>query len=1080
MQKINIRELLRMRTDQQIRPLHIELGTRSLEKIGELNNIQSVTYHPQLNGADELTFTVYKENNGERCRLWEALTDFRLVWVKEYNEWFQIQVNIDESGTVTQKCITAFSLCEAELSQIMLYDIEINTDSDIARKDADQLTVLYDPDAKNRSLLHRVLEKAPHYSIAHVDNTLRLIHHSFSIHQTSIYDFMNGTLAEQIGCLFLFDTNTRQIYVYDLQTTCLHCGYRHAQSFKECPECNSPSVHEAYGHDTTIYIDKTNLGNAITLTSNTDAVKNCFRVLGGDDLINASVRMIKPDGSPYIYYFSEDVKSDMPPALQKKMADYNLLFSDISETRPFALDAALTIQYNDVIQYIHNYYPDQPLPKLKPVYTGFNDFISCYYDVLDAALYLESGMMPSRIATDKNAQSQLALLTTASLSPVAVTDVSKLSVYSADSAVLAMAKTLIDTGMYKVELFDSSFVSQTWTGKFRLTGYANKEDTAQSTAAVSIEINDDYKAFVEQKIAKAMSKINDADLTDLYQVKDLKVFQSELHRYCAARLTAYESAFQTAVDVLIEQGMGNENDDLYHSMYLPYYEKLMALQKELLTRSQQTGIIDNVQSALETLISDIQEKLDLESYLGTDLWKVFVSYRREQEYQNENYISAALNNKELIQRAQQLLSAAQQELIKSGEKQYSISAGLQNLLLLTDGDGNHIFEPLFDDFTLGNFIHCKIDGRLYQMRLTDVTINYDDVSSFSCTFTDIARTGSPTVHDIKEILSLSKSMATSYGAVKKQASNGQQANFTLEKLQKEGLDSALYNVVSTNAQTVIDEHGLLSRGYDDINNIYSDEQMRLNGTNLLFTTNAWRSSKSAVGKQKYTLNGHTYEEYGANADFMISGKIIAGDLYSANYYTDSDGNLTNGSHIDLTNGSFSLADGKIHYDNDNKKLTLKDFDLNWSVSADDAENSTASVGELLRNTSTALTQNSQKIQQSKDNLTALKAEINAGLNHITAEFTTLNNKVDGSTQTITTMIRESANGIEIGRTDSSLKAQFCSDKIEFTENNTLVASIDNGKFYGADMELTESGSFKMGRQVWLRRGNGHLSLKALY
>lgn len=1080
MKKINIRELLRLRADRQVRPLHIELGSRSLEKRGEINNIHSVTYHPQLHGADELSFTVYKQNNGEHCRLWEELTDFKLVWVKEYDEWFQIKVDIDESETITRKLITAVSLCEAELSQIMLYDLEINTESDIVREDYVQPTVFYDPDAVSHSLLHRILEKAPHYSIAHVDDTLRHIQRSFSADQTSIYDFMNQTLAAEVGCLFLFDTNTRQIDVYDLQTTCLDCGYRSTESFRKCPECNSHIIHEAYGRDTSIYIDKTNLGNSITLSSNTDAVKNCFRVLGGDNLMNASIRMLKPDGSPYIYYFSEDAKSDMPALLQEKMNAYNMLYADIADVRPFSLDAALTAQYNEMTEYVHHYYPDQLLPKLKSVYTGFSNFVSCYYDVLDAALYLENGMMPSRKTAEKSAKSQLELLTAASLSPVAVADVSKLSVYSADNAVLSMAKTLIDTGMYKVELFDSTLVSQTWSGKFRLTGYADKEDTAQSATTIQIEINDDQTAFAEQKITKAMAKINDPDLMDLYHIKELKLFRSELHRYCAKRLSAYESAYQTAVDVLIEQGIGSEASDLYKEMYLPYYERLTALQNELLLRSQQIEIVYNVQSALETLISETQECLNFEKYLGNDLWKIFVSYRREQEYRNENYISDGLDNTALIQKAQELLSAAQQELIQSGEKQFMISAGLQNLLLLTNDNGDCIFEPLLDDFTLGNFIHCKIDGTLYQMRLTDVTVNYDDISSISCTFTDAARTGSSSVYDIREILSRSKSMAASYGAVKKQASQGEQASYTLEKLQKEGLDSALYNVVSTNAQTVIDEHGLLSRTYDDINDVYSDEQMRLNGTNLLFTTNAWRSCKNAVGKQKYTLNGNTYEEYGANADFMISGKIIAGDLYSANYQTDPDGSLTSGSHIDLTNGSFSLADGKIHYDHENKKLTLKDFNLNWSVTADDAETATASIGELLRNTGSTLSQTSQKAQQTSENLNALKTEINADLHQITAEFTTLNTKLDGSTQAVSTMIRESADGIEIGRTDSRLKAQFNNDKIKFTENNTLVASIDNGKFYGTDMELTPSGSFKMGRQIWLRRGNGHLSLKALY
>lgn len=1066
MQKINVKELLRLGADNQIRPLHIELGSRSLKKLGELENVCAVSYHPQLTGPDELSFTVYRDNNGVRCRLWEAILDFKLVWVKEYNEWFQIKITLDESETVPKKNITATSLCEAELSQILLYQIEVNTESDIARDDYTTPTLFYHPEVPSSSLLHRILEKAPHYTIAHVDKTLCHLQRSFSIDQTSIYDFMTGTLAHEAGCLFLFDTNTRKIYVYDLQTTCLDCGCRRETPFKTCPECGSSLIHPAYGYDTSIYIDQTNLGNALTLSCNTDSVKNCFRVLGGDALLNAALQMIKPDGSPYIYYFNEEQKRDMPAALLEKMADYDRLYENFANTQVFLLDSERATDYNDIVRYILTWYPGQMISPLGASCTGFTSLTVQYYNTLDTGLYLKNGMMPAFETAEKTAASQLELLTTANLSPVAVTDAGNLSIYTADSAVLAMAKALIDTGLYKVEILESKLVSQTWQGKFKLTAYADKEDTAQSETVIHVEINDDYTAFVQQKITKAMAKINDPGLMDLYRITDLNEFERELCRYCAARLTAYENAYQTAVDVLIEQGIGSPDSDLYTGLYLPYYERLTALKTALNARNRQLETVQAVQAHFETLIADTRNALDFEAYLGPDLWKTWISYRREQEYRNENYVSDGLDNAALIHKAQELLSVAQQELVKSGEKQISITASLQNLLLLTDSNGNRIFEPIFEDFTLGNFIHCKIDGRLYQLRLSDVTLHYDDLSTLSCTFTDAKRSGSASVGAIQEILAQSKAMATSYGTVKKQASQGNQAGYTLEKLRQEGLNSALYNVMSTNARTVIDDHGLLSRSYDDINDRYSDEQMRLNGTNLLFTTNQWRSCKSAVGRQKFTLNGIVQEEYGVNADFILSGKIIAGDLYSANYRTDSNGTLVSGSHMDLTDGSFSLADGKIHYDPAAKKLTLKDFDLNWSISGEPSDSETTGMADFLRNTGSAVN--------------ALKAELNAGMDQITAKFTTLETKMDGSTMAVTTLIRESADGIEIGKSDSALKAAFKNDRIEFTENSTVIAAIDQGKFYGTDMELTESGSFKMGNQIWLRRGNGHLSLKSLY
>jgi hypothetical protein len=53
----------------------------------------------------------------------------------------------------------------AELSNIRLHDVEINTESDIEREDYTKATVFYAPADTQNSLLHRVLEKAPNYKI---------------------------------------------------------------------------------------------------------------------------------------------------------------------------------------------------------------------------------------------------------------------------------------------------------------------------------------------------------------------------------------------------------------------------------------------------------------------------------------------------------------------------------------------------------------------------------------------------------------------------------------------------------------------------------------------------------------------------------------------------------------------------------------------------------------------------------------------------------------------------------------------------------------------------------------------------
>lgn len=929
MQKINVKNLLRMqKTGQGIRPLHIILGNRNLEKFGEIINIpaDSITHHPQFNAVDELSFNVYKEKNDEIENLWDKIIDFKTVYVKEYDEWFEITVSVDESEKNTKKLVTAKSLCEAELGQVILHDIEINTEDDITREEYTEPTIFYNSDKKDSSLLDRIFEKAPGYTIAHVDETLLKIQRSFSIDGTSIYDFLTSTFSQEIGCIFLFDSNTRSVYVYDMETCCLDCGYRSEDAFTICPECGGTILHEPYGKDTSIFVDKNNLGSDIQLTSETDSVKNCFRVIGGDDLINATLKNINPNGSNYIYYFNQDTLSDMPDELQSKIKSYDELVDEYTNNKSFSLEASLVNQYNDIIEYIKKYYPETTYSSIQQQYIGWSNITSVYYDVIDLYSYLNNSMMPTWKQEDKTAASQLALLTPSNLSPVAVTDVSKISVYTANNAVLAMAKAIIDTSIYKIEILDGSTLkSQIWTGRFKLTNYSDSKDTAEMKDVISIEINDDYIAYVNQQVDKAMGKVNDQGLQDIYNTKDINKFKEEIHKYSAQRLTSYQSAYQSAINILTEQGVASNSSDLHDSIYLPYYERFIALETELSYRNSQLDTITGLEKYIEDLISKTHNELDFESYIGEEYWKLFTYYRREDDYSNENYISDGLTNTELIDKANELLVVAKKELVKSGEKQFTISGTLQNLLLLTDKDGNRIFEPILDDFTLGNFIRTKIDGKIYVMRLADISISYGDLSKLSVTFSDAYRYGSPDVNIVKDILTKSQSMVSSYSSTVKQASQGEKANLTFERLQKEGLDSALYSVHNTNSTAIFDEHGILIRSYDDVIDDYKDEQARINGNEFVYTTDRWRTAITALGKQKYTLNGTTHEEYGLNTQFVISGLMVAGDIYSANY-----SNLNNelkGTHINLETGGFEMADGKLIYDAKTQKLSLKNVEL---------------------------------------------------------------------------------------------------------------------------------------------------------
>lgn len=315
---------------------------------------------------------------------------------------------------------------------------------------------------------------------------------------------------------------------------------------------------------------------------------------------------------------------------------------------------------------------------------------------------------------------------------------------------------------------------------------------------------------------------------------------------------------------------------------------------------------------------EIQADLDFEKYLGAELYKTFCAYRRVDTYSNENYISDGLNNTDLFKNAQEFLDTAKQELIRSGEYQHSISTSIYNLLTIKE------FKPLLQHFKLGNWIRVGVEEKVYRLRLVTIQINFGSSQTIDVEFSDVTKTASG-MNDIRSLLNSAQSMATSYTSVSRQSSKGNDANNKIVDMQKEGFDSALYNIFTDDNRSItIDKHGLLGRTYDDIAEDYSGEQLRVTNNVIAFTTDNWKTLRAALGKQRYTLDGVSYEEYGVNADFCLSPKIIGGDIFSDNY--SSSANNPFGTHINLRDGTFSLAGGKLKYDGNT--LTL-DGKISW-------------------------------------------------------------------------------------------------------------------------------------------------------
>lgn len=871
----------------------VVLSNRNLDKQGQILNVQDFRCKGNLNSAQEISFSVYKYVDGVKTHLWDDIKNLKIVWVKELDTFFETRISLAES-TNTVKKITGISLCEAELSQTPIRNTEINSEDDIARPDY-VVTTFYNPENTEGSLLHRVLSFAPHYSIKYVDKSLWNIQRTFSIDEKSIYDFLVGECAEQFNCLFRFNSKDRTISVYDLYTVCQQCGHR-GEYLDVCPECGGKHL-TYFGKDTTIFVSADNLTDKITFDTDVDSIKNCMYLKTGDEVMDAAVVACNPNGSRYVYYYSEEQKADMPTELTDKLKDYDESVESYSE------------EYQTLSEEL--------------------------YKCIDDILYYQSGMMPTVEIPEVNASTEVVKLTEEALSPIALSVVnSYTSTATVNSALKNYAKVFVKSGFVKVEIDTGKFTYGgtdkfgygTWTGRFKITNYSDEEDIAYSDT-LTIDVNDDYETFLNQKILKNIANNNtdDDSIYDVLSIDDLDKFKQALTLYSYNRLESFADAIQGIINILIEENQGQSEATYYSQIYTPYYNKLQACQAEMNVRSATIQEFENRQAEITKRQSEIQSELNLQKFLGEDLYKLFCTYRREDTYQNENFISDGLSNTEIFEKAKEFIELAKQEIVKSGEHQHSISSNLYNLLIMKE------FAPIKDMFELGNWIRCKVDDNIYRLRLVTYEVNGSSLSNINTEFSDMTKTASG-VNDVRSILSKAQSMATTIPYVEKQAEQGQKAQDFIVDTLENGLNSALVSLKNNDTEEVTyGKHGILCRSWDDVEEDYSPEQLRITHNLLAYTSTGWKDVSLGLGKHDYYYydNNNTLIKstgYGLSSKFVTAGyiwgsQIIGGEIYSQNF------SPTSGTYLNLNDGTFSWAGGKIRYNGSD--LTLTGVNLRW-------------------------------------------------------------------------------------------------------------------------------------------------------
>ncbi len=1038
------------------------LMTRSFDVIGKISRYENWNMSLVGNGIDEIFFTVTKYINGILNPVWDDLIDLKIVEVRDFGR-FEITVNYIDN-TKTEKAVHGFAL-ETELAQIYLYDFHVNDDEAMSMEitqynesDFDTNgnfipTVFYNESDKEYSLLNRVIaDKAPHWKIGYVTPWIALseedepessntFQRTYTGEGVSIYDFLTGDVAKESNVIFVFDTINREINCYSL-CDCIK---------QETGELLTPGI----GEDTTILVSKRKLANEISITSNKDNVKNCFRVEGGDEIITDMVRVANMNGSNYIYQFADFQYKDMPKELVAKLKKYQ-----------------------------------EEMSRQSDAYYGENGIYTRLCKKYDDLVYYESSMMPDVSIKETTAEEQYRTMVNSL--KTTVIGVSSVNNYSnnlflgVSNNVEAMANILIDA-RYSAKIIEgsTSYNSSThqWTGNIQITRTADEKDyypkTSEGMAATfTVSISDDELTFTRQKLEKALAKGSMLDID--FEVKNMSPaeMKSYFGQYCLNRLKSFYDGYNSCLSVLMSLNtkISDVSSSTYKDMYDKYHTRMEVVES---LRDERQLQVDSINAEIDSLLKEqksFQDTWNLEKYLGTDLYKIFCSYRREDSYTNNNYISDGLSTSECVTKAKELIDAATKELKKACVLQRTVTTDMNNLFALPE------FEPLYDKFALFNYIRIRTEDEILKLRLIGIEFSGDSASEITVTFSEQVESIDGKMSDLRSIIKQASSMSTSYPSTVLQAKKGEQAKNTFNEIYSKGLNAAKTMLSNNDHNEVsITSAGIIGKRMDD-EGFYGDKQFRITGNMFAFTKDNWRTVELAIGETVFQnpLTGNMEKKYGIFASAIV-GEAILGE--NMGIYSKDKAMIFDASGFRITNNvnsfvvdpssktmlSLSNSQGKIFYVDDTGELHIKGNGKALDISA----NSTIS------NMSTKIDNNTEDISDEILRATTVESSLSSRLTQTANEIRLeVSKKVDDDE--LISKINMSSEAIKL----SSNRLIVDSNNFSLDENGNVALSGDitgsSGQFtksFEIDIPVEDSFNHFEGRWIFNADKNGvHMGL----
>jgi hypothetical protein len=311
----------------------------------------------------------------------------------------------------------------------------------------------------------------------------------------------------------------------------------------------------------------------------------------------------------------------------------------------------------------------------------------------------------------------------------------------------------------------------------------------------------------------------------------------------------------------------------------------------IVSRRNEITSLQNFQINYQTQRKELANSVAIENFKVNNIilfteqdLNVINSMIREQDYNNSNILTTNLDDiVTLIDAQEELYQAANEELYKLSQPQYSFSTDMENLYALEE------FQCYHDDFEVGNFIRAGFeiheelfDNEFIKLRLMSITYNPLDISS-----QDISVEFSTMTKELNGVSDLA-SLFGEYSSSSSGSSSG----------------------ASSSGGTYGNNDANVQMSNNMLNALLSTELFGTTVTDVILD-----SIKGNKGNFNTLLSHSGVFDSLEAGRIKISGECLFDIIKSSNYVAGK-----SGSFLDLLTGSFDFAGGKLKWNDD--KLSI--------------------------------------------------------------------------------------------------------------------------------------------------------------